>query len=243
MTMRINTRRLQVISIAIFVWCSIAAPNLWGSSKKPKNSPEQTRANYISLLQEHGVPAQSDRTVGSLWSPSGNALGDISGDSKAKRLYDTIVILVAVQTTAAQSGDSSYQRTFQTSSGITGLAGQINTKGLNPLFNANSATQLSGKGATDSNTTFQTSLTGQVIAVLPSGNLVVEAQRRIFMNNQHEDVTIRGVVRPVDVSSSNTVASAALSNLEIEMKGKGIIADSTRPLNPITKAILWLVGF
>jgi flagellar L-ring protein precursor FlgH len=167
----------------------------------------------------------------------------MSGDSKARKQYDTIVILVAVQTTAAQSGDSSYQRTFQTSSGITGLAGQINTKGLNPLFNANSATQLSGKGATDSNTLFQTSLTGQVIAVLPSGNLVVEAQRKIFMNNQHEDVTIRGVVRPVDISSNNTVASAALSNLEIEMKGKGIISDSTRPLNPITRAILWLVGF
>jgi flagellar L-ring protein precursor FlgH len=50
-------------------------------------------------------------------------------------------------------------------------------------------------------------------------------------------------VRPVDISSNNTVASAALSNLEIEMKGKGIISDSTRPLNPITRAILWLVGF
>jgi flagellar L-ring protein FlgH len=36
--------------------------------------------------------------------------------------------------------------------------------------------------------------------VLPSGNLVVEAQRKIFMNNQHEDVTVRGVVRPVDIS-------------------------------------------
>jgi flagellar L-ring protein precursor FlgH len=167
----------------------------------------------------------------------------MSGDSKAHKLYDTIMILVAVQTTATQSGNSSSQRTFQTSSGITGLPGEINAKGLNPLFNANSSTQLAGKGATDSNTTFQTSLTGQVVAVLPSGNLVVEAQRRIFMNNQHEDVTVRGVVRPVDISSNNAVASASLSNLEIEMKGKGIIADSTRPLNPITRAILWLVGF
>ena len=103
--------------------------------------------------------------------------------------------------------------------------------------------QLTGKGATDSNTTFQTSLTGQVIAVLPSGNLVVEAQRKIFMNNQHEDVTVRGVVRPVDISSANTVPSAALSSLQIEMKGKGIISDSTRNLNPITRAILWLFGF
>jgi flagellar L-ring protein precursor FlgH len=114
---------------------------------------------------------------------------------------------------------------------------------MNPLLNANSATSLKGSGATDTNTTFQTSLTGQVIAVLPSGNLVVEAQRKIFMNNQHEDVTVRGVVRPNDIGPSNTVSSASLSNLEIEMKGKGIIADSTRPLNPITKAILWLIGF
>jgi flagellar L-ring protein precursor FlgH len=243
MTNRKIARRFQIFSIAVLIWLVVAPPNVRGSSKKPKNNPEQLRSEYIGRLQEHGIASPSDKTVGSLWSPSGNALGDISGDSKARKQYDTIVILVAVQTTAAQSGDSSYQRTFQTASGITGLAGQINTKGLNPLFNANSATQLSGKGATDSNTTFQTSLTGQVIAVLPSGNLVVEAQRRIFMNNQHEDVTIRGVVRPVDISSNNTVASAALSNLEIEMKGKGIISDSTRPLNPITRAILWLVGF
>jgi len=241
--MQMNRCCWQFISMAVVLMLTVAPAASAANSKKSKDSSEKLRAEYISKLQEHGAAPPSDKTVGSLWSPSGNALEDMSGDSKAHKLYDTIVILVAVQTTAAQSGDSSYQRTFQTASGITGLAGQINTNGLNPLFNANSSTQLAGKGATDSNTTFQTSLTGQVIAVLPSGNLVVEAQRKIFMNNQHEDVTVRGVVRPVDISSNNTVTSAALSSLEIEMKGKGIISDSTRPLNPITRAILWLVGF
>jgi flagellar L-ring protein precursor FlgH len=210
--------------------------------KKSKPNPDQVRLDYISRLQQQDVHPADGRTVGSLWSPS-NTLGDLSTDYKAHKLNDTIGILVAVQTTAAQTGNSSYQRTVATSSAITGLPGSINTNPFNPLFNANSATQLKGAGSTDSNTTFQTVLTGQVIAVLPSGNLVVEAQRKIFMNNQHEDVTVRGVVRPNDVGPSNTVSSASLSNLEIEMKGKGIIADSTRPLNPITKAILWLVGF
>jgi flagellar L-ring protein precursor FlgH len=209
--------------------------------KKSKNSPEQSRTDYITRLQQRDVPAVSGQTVGSLWTP-GNTLGDLSTDYKARKLNDTIVILVGVQTTAAQSGDSSYQRTVSTSSAITGVGG-LAPANLNPLLNANSATALKGAGATDSNTTFQTSLTGQVIAVLPSGNLVVEAQRKIFMNNQHEDVTVRGVVRPNDIGPSNTVSSASLSNLEIEMKGKGIISDSTRPLNPITKAIMWLIGF
>jgi flagellar L-ring protein FlgH len=240
----LNMRAWRQMSIVILLVAAVAPLGALGFGKKNKtNTPAQVRADYIAKLQEKDVPADSGKTVGSLWSPAGNVLGDLSTDYKARKLNDTIVIVAAVQTTAAQSGDSSYQRTFSTTSGITGLAGDVKTTGLNPLLNANSATQLQGKGATDSNTTFQTSLTGVVIAVLPSGNLVVEAQRKIFMNNQHEDVTIRGVVRPGDIGPNNTIASASLSNLEIEMKGKGIIADSTRPLNPITKALLWLIGF
>lgn len=208
---------------------------------KKAASPAQLRTQYIARLQEQDMQA-TPRTVGSLWSPGGD-LDDLSTDYKARKLNDTVVILVAVQTTAAQSGDVNSSRAFQTSSAITGLAGDVNTKGLNPLFSGNSSTTLKGSGATDSSTTFQTSMTGQVIAVLPSGNLVLEAQRKIFMNNQHEDVTIRGVVRPRDIGPNNTVSSAALSNLEIEMKGKGIISDSTRRPNPLTRAILWLVGF
>jgi flagellar L-ring protein FlgH len=206
-----------------------------------KNTPAQLRSDYIARIQEQDMPAVT-RTTGSLWTPGGS-FDELSLDYKARKVNDTLVILVSVQTTAAQNADVNSSRAFQTTSGITGLAGDINTKGLNPLFNANSTTTLKGSGATDSSTTFQTSMTAQVISVLPSGNLVVEAQRKIFMNNQHEDVTIRGVVRPNDIGPNNSVASSALSNLEIEMKGKGIIADSTRPLNPITKAILWLVGF
>ena len=79
--------------------------------------------------------------------------------------------------------------------------------------------------------------------MLPNGNLVVEAGRKIFMNNQHEDVIVRGMVRPGDIGPNNTVASTALSNLEIEMKGKGIISDGVRPLNRISRAILWLLNF
>jgi flagellar L-ring protein precursor FlgH len=232
---------LPKLSLACLLLLAVTPLAHAGAPKKSKSSPEQLRSDYITRLQQRDVPAVSGQTVGSLWTP-GNTLGDLSTDYKARKLNDTIVILVAVQTTAAQSGDSSYSRTMQTSSAITGVGG-IAPANLNPLLNANSATTLKGAGATDSNTTFQTALTGQVIAVLPSGNLVVEAQRKIFMNNQHEDVTVRGVVRPNDIGPSNTVSSASLSNLEIEMKGKGIISDSTRPLNPITRAILWLVGF
>lgn len=232
---RTNLRVLVIQILVASISFSVASAR---TSKK--NSPAQLRTDYVSRLQEQEMP-RTEHTVGSLWSPGD--VGDLSSDYKARKLNDTVVILVSVQTTAAQSGNVNSSRAFATNSAITGLAGDVNTKGLNPLLNANSTTTLKGAGATDSSSTFQTSMTAQVIAVLPSGNLVVEAQRKIFMNNQHEDVTIRGVVRPNDIRSNNTVSSAALSNLEIEMKGKGIIADSTRPPNRITRAVLWLLGF
>src|SRR5450755_1877616 len=109
--------------------------------KKSKANPDQLRLDYIARLQQRDVPTLSGGTVGSLWTSS-STLGDLSTDYKARKLNDTIVILVGVQTTAAQSGNSSYQRTVATSSAITGLAGGVSTANLNPLFNANSATAL-----------------------------------------------------------------------------------------------------
>ncbi len=207
-----------------------------------KIDPAELRADYIDRLEQGNVPAPYAPSVGSLWSP-GAALGDLSSDYKAHTLNDTVIVQVSVQTTAAQSGNVNSQRQFSTTSGISGLVGGIATHGVNPLLNAQSNTALKGQGQTASNTTFATSLTGQVIAVLPNGNLVIEAEREIFMNNQHENVVIRGVARPGDISAGNVVPSAALSHLEIEMRGKGIISDSVRSPNALTRAVLWLFGF
>jgi flagellar L-ring protein precursor FlgH len=210
-------------------------------SKAHAKTPAELRVEYIARLQQQYVSTVEEHTVGSLWS-SQSPLGDFSVDYKAHHLNDTITILVAVQTTAAQSGTVDSERTFSTNSAITGVLGKV-PAATNPLLAANSSSVLKGQGATASNTTFSTSLTGQVIAVLPNGNLVVEAKRQIFMNNQHEDVTVRGMVRPGDIGPSNSVSSASLSNLEIEMKGKGIIADGVRPPNFLTRAVLWLLNF
>jgi flagellar L-ring protein precursor FlgH len=228
---------------AILALLGVSCAFAFGLPGKKANSKDSQnlRAEYIKRLQQQFVPAAEEHTVGSLWSADGS-LNDFSTDYKAHHLNDTITILVAVQTTAAQSGTVDSERSFTTSSAITGIMGR-SPASTNPLLSGNSSSALKGQGSTASNTTFETSLTGQVIAVLPNGNLVVEAQRQIFMNNQHENVTVRGMIRPGDIGPSNTVVSSALSNLEIEMKGKGIISDGVRPPNFITRAVLWLLNF
>ncbi len=241
----ILTRRMLALALcaAAFHAASADVAGLLPKKLQPKKvDPAQLRADYLDRVEQGQVPATDTGSVGSLWSP-GATLADLSSDYKARSLNDTVVVQVAVQTTAAQSGNVNSQRQFSTTSGISGLVGGIATHGTNPLLNAQSNTALKGQGQTASNTTFSTSLTGQVIAVLPNGNLVIEAEREIFMNNQHENVVIRGVARPGDISSANVIPSAALSSLEIEMRGKGIISDSVRSPNALTRAVLWLFGF
>ena len=225
---------------AVFVMLGVCSTFAF-SVKVHTKTPEQLRAEYITRLQQRYVPAAEEHTVGSLWTAQ-SPLTDFSVDYKAHHINDTITIQVAVQTTATQSGTVDSERTFTTNSAITGVLGKAPAS-TNPLLSANSSSVLKGQGATASNTLFATSLTGQVIAVLPNGNLVVEAGRQIFMNNQHENVVVRGMVRPGDIGPNNTVPSTALSNLEIEMKGKGIISDGVRPPNFLTKAVLWLLNF
>lgn len=235
------TPREWIVAFGLFGASSLFASSLNPLKKSPPKTPEQLRKEYIVRLQQQYVPALEENTIGSLWTAH-NVLGDFSSDYKARNLNDTITIQVAVQTTAAQSGTVDSERTFTSSSAITGIMGRT-PAATNPLLSGNSSSVLKGQGSTASNTTFSTSLTGQVIAVFPNGNLAVQAERQIFMNNQHEDVILRGMIRPGDIGPGNAVPSTALSNLEIEVKGKGIIADGVRPPNAITRAVLWFLNF
>lgn len=228
-------------SIATLGLCGLFMIPAPPASARQSKKPADLRAQYVARLEQQYVAPSENHTVGSLWTDQA-AMSDIARDYKALRLNDTVTIVVAVQTTAAQSGTVDSERSFNTDSGIAAMLGKIPVK-TNPLISANSSSALKGQGATASNSTLVTRLTGQVIAVLPNGNLIVEAHRSVLMNNQHEDLLVRGMIRPGDIGPANTVPSTALADLEIEMKGKGIISDGVRSPNFLTRAILWLVNF
>ena len=102
---------------------------------------------------------------------------------------------------------------------------------------------LSGKSQASSATSLTTTLAGRVVAVLPGGNLVVEAERIINMNHEKQTIVLRGIVRRGDIGPNNTVASNTIGDLELEIKGKGVISDGVRPPHPVLRAILRVLNF
>jgi flagellar L-ring protein precursor FlgH len=178
---------------------------------------------------------------GSLFT-AGGLLADPCSDIKAHAVGDTISVQIMESTAISQSGSVATQRDFTHSSGVTAVGGQ-SPGFLNPLLAANSSTKLTGSGATDSKSSLNTTLTALVVSVLPNGSLVVEARRQVMANQQHENVVLRGVVRPADISSTNSVYSYQLFDLQLEVKGKGVISDSVRQPNIVMRTLLKFIGF
>jgi flagellar L-ring protein precursor FlgH len=210
------------------------------SDKQQKRSGLSPLSDYLRTYVN--MDEQRRSAPGSLWS-SASTFADLSSDSKARHLNDVLTIRIAEQTLAVSKADVTAQRKFQTSSAITGLPGRISTGGVNPLLAANSDTSLQGKGQASSQSQLTTSVAGHVVSILPNGVLIVEAERRLHLNNEMQTIQLRGMVRPEDVFADNSVMSTALANLEVELKGKGVVSDATRPPNRIVRALLWLVGF
>ncbi len=206
------------------------------------HDPQKARADYVARMQQQTLSPPADLPLGSLWTSNG-AMTNLQADYKASRLNDLITIVVVQRTTAHATGNVGTQRDFNTTSGISGLAGHISTSGLTNLLTAQSSTKLKGAGSTDASTTMNTNLAGQVIAVLPNGNLVVEAERVVAINSQKETMLVRGVLRPGDIGPDNSALSTALSSLEVELKGKGVVSDAIRSPNPLVRALLWVIGF
>jgi flagellar L-ring protein precursor FlgH len=215
-----------------------AQPKYKGKTATPKRDP---LADYISHVTGP-APLAAAPTPGSLWIDNGR-LANMVADYKASRVGDLVTISIAQNLSSTSTGNVATSRNFSASSGITALPGQLKTAGIANLFSPTSAQALAGKGQATSTTALSTTLTGRVVALLPGGTLVIEAERQIMMNDQRETVVLRGLVRPGDMDATNTVSSNSVGDLEVEVKGKGIISESTRAPNPVIKWILRVVGF
>ena len=212
-------------------------------AKDKKNGTVQNESlqQYLARMQLT-QPGDDSQALGSLWNDNGR-LARVASDYKAMHPGDLITIVVAQGITANNAGSVSTARNFSASSGISALPGQLKTTGVANLFSPTSSSTLTGKGQAATTSSLTTTLAGRVVAVLPNGALVVEAERELTMNNEHQTILLRGMVRPGDIGTNNTVASNAVANLELELKGKGVISEGNRRPNAIVRAILRIVGF
>ena len=226
------------IVVGLFLM-TLAVP--WAQAKKKPEVPGQQLSDYIQQVTKIAPPQST--SLGSLWTPQG-AFANLTRDYKAERVGDVVIIRIAEQMSSQSSGTVKTARNLSAQSSIPQTLGQAGPKsGQTNLLSLNSTQSLNGQGAAASSSSLITDLTGTVIQVLPNSSLVVQAARWVEMDHQRQQVTVRGVVRPNDIAPDNSVLSTQVGNLVVEVAGKGVVSDGTRPPNRVTRFILKLVGF
>ena len=196
-------------------------------------------------IRQAGASSQTphDASPGSLFTRTA-LLADGFRDLRASRIYDLVTIVVAENSSAVSTGVTNTQRKSSAAASVTSLAGPKSATGaLANLANSSGNTQLQSQGTTSRTTTLTTTITAQVTHVLPNGNLIVQGQKVINVNSEHQTVTVRGMVRPDDLSSINEVSSDRVAMLEVRVAGKGVVNDAVKRPFILYRLLLGLLPF
>ena len=244
--LRLLRRAAMFASTCIFALSLAVAGYAWPfskkSSKKSKPSQQPTALDaYLARARQWQTPFTP--TVGSLWNADG-FMSDLASDYKAQHVGDMVTIQLSESTTSALQQSAQTQRTFSASSGISAFFGNLSaTNRAQNLFSPSSSQVLNGKGQTALATNLSTTLEGNVVELLPDNLMVVEARRDVKVTDQKQTVILRGIIRRSDLSPTNTVLSTAMSHLEVEVLGKGVITEGTHPPNGVIRIVLRVLGF
>ena len=245
MRMRLLTSGILLAALALG---AVQPAHALGSKKKTTpgitgkaTPPEEALKNYIERVRAQ--QAAEVLTPGSIWSPAGR-LVRLGTDAKAVRLHDVVSIVVSESLAATTDGQVKNSRSSNANSSLTALFGKLKASNvLQNLLGMTASSALSAQGQSTSNSSLTTTFGAEVVDVLPNGMLVVQATRQLTFSQQTQLIKLRGLVRPEDVSAQNQVQSTAMTDLELEVTGKGIVNDSTYRQNPIVRFVERLLVF
>ena len=243
--MKLRLRRVMALCLLLAMAAALPEPAA-AKRQKPAQTgkstpPEQALQAYIQRVRaEHAAEV---RTPGSLWSPQGE-LVRLGTDVKAFRLHDVVMIVVSESLTASTDGQVKNSRASSASSGLTALFGALKAgNSMQNLLGASASSGLTAQGQSTTDSSLETTFGAEVVDVLPNGMLVVQATRQLTFSQQTQLITLRGLVRPQDVNAQNQVQSSAMTDLELEVTGKGIVNDSTYRQNPVVRFLEKLLVF
>lgn len=210
-------------------------------AKDKKNTTPQVSELDKYRSEVKGAQRAAETSPGSLWSPNARLL-DIGADLRASRPGDIVTILVDEHASAVAKGTTKTNRASGVDASVGTAAGMVRPA-LNGMLKAGSSQTLSGDGETTRENTLRATLTARVSEVLPNGFMVIEGTKNITVNSETQTVAVRGVARPVDITTGNMVSSDRLALLEIKVNGKGVVNDAVRRPNFLYRLILGLLPF
>ena len=176
-------------------------------------------------------PPAEPRGRSSLWQPGARSFFH---DPRASRVGDIITVNVAVADAAKISNSTARSRTNSDNASLNnlfGLESVMPSVGLTPgsLVKMGSDTSNVGAGSVNRSETINMTLAALVTQVLPNGNMVISGHQQMKFNGELRDLTVSGIVRTEDITSSNMIDLTQIAEARISYGGRGTVSDVQTP--------------
>jgi flagellar L-ring protein precursor FlgH len=206
-----------------------------GEAPKTSKVQDPTQApNYRPVSMPMPTPKPSVTQANSLWRPGARAFFK---DNRAGEVGDILTVAVSIKDKGVLNNKTTEARNNSETTDAFNLLG-YETKLYKLFGNAANASNLaamgsdhavSGEGKINRDEEVSVTLAAVITQILPNGNLVIQGKQEIRVNNELRELTVSGVVRPSDITSSNTVKSEQIAEARITYGGRGTLSDLQQP--------------
>jgi flagellar L-ring protein FlgH len=157
--------------------------------------------------------------------------GALFENPTARHVGDVVTVMLEEATSAQKSSQTDTSKTTKDSLAAPTVLGLPMTIHGTPVLSGslNNANSFSGAGDSKQSDSLAGDIAVTVVKRLPNGNLVIEGQKEIDLNQGSEFVKLEGVVRPIDISPDNTIPSTEVADARISYGQHGAIADANAP--------------
>jgi flagellar L-ring protein precursor FlgH len=158
-------------------------------------------------------------------------------DPRAQKVGDLITVEIDIGDKAKIANTTTRTTTASEKANAANLFGlESRLKGILPdkvdptnLVNLGSDSNNTGTGTVDRSESITLTVAAVVSQVLPNGNLVIQGQQEVRVNNEVRVLQVSGVVRPEDISNANTIKHTQIAEARISYGGRGQITDVQQP--------------
>lgn len=230
--------RPVVLSLAVLALgaCNLTT-RLAEVGEAPKMSKVESpteRADYRPVTMPMPTPDVALANPNSLWRPGARAF---FRDQRAKEVGDILTVEVEIADDATLSNVTNATRTSDETAGLDtflGYEGQLSrvlpeAVTAPDLIDLDSTSTVGGTGDITRSEAINVEMAAVVTQVLPNGNLVVAGRQEVVVNYEMRQLEVTGVIRPSDITSSNTIPSEKVAELRVSYGGRGTISDRQQP--------------
>ena len=165
-----------------------------------------------------GASAQQS---GSLWGRPGASSRSAIADHTAHEVGDIVTVIVSEAQVVQDDGKLETNKESSLDSALEVFDIKPNTFNTLPALKYSSERAVDGESKYSQKGKFETRLSAVVLDVKPNGTLLIEGRRTVHLDGDVKEMRVRGLLRPVDLRSDNTVPSDRLGDADILYESEG----------------------